>query len=157
MKIKLVYVGKSKKGYLQGSLSDFYKRIQKYVSLEEVVIQDVPNAKSLDSFKRNDLEGKSVLKRLKDSDIVVLLDEKGKGYDSRGFAKFIEDKMLYSRQDMAFVVGGAYGFSPEMYERADFKIKLSDMTFSHQLIRLIMAEQLYRAMTIIKGHPYHND
>lgn len=157
MKFRLMYVGKSKKSYLTGSLGDFYQRIRKYVALDEVIVPDINNAKSLTPEKRKEEEGKLLISKVKDTDFVILLDEKGKSIDSRKFAQFLEEKMIYGRADLVFIVGGAFGFSDAVYKRANYKLRLSDMTFSHQLIRLILAEQLYRAMTIIKGHPYHND
>jgi len=157
MKIRLIYVGKSKKDYLNGSLQDFYKRIKKFVALEEVIIPDISNSKSMTPEKRKLEEGKALISSVKDSEFVILMDEKGKSFNSRGFAQFLEEKMIYSSSDLVIVVGGAFGFSDAVYQRANQKMSLSDMTFSHQLIRLILAEQLYRALTIIKGHPYHND
>jgi len=152
-----MYVGKSKKKYLEGSLNDFYTRIKKYVPLEEIIVKDVSGGKGITDVQRNETEGNTILEKLKKDDFLILLDEKGKRLTSRSFAKFLEDKMIYERKDVVFLVGGASGFSPAVYERANDQVRLSEMTFSHQLIRLIMAEQLYRAMTIINGHPYHND
>ncbi|MFT4661282.1 MAG: 23S rRNA (pseudouridine1915-N3)-methyltransferase [Patiriisocius sp.] len=156
MKIKMIYVGKSKKEYLKGSLQDFYVRIRKYISLEEIIIPDV-SGKGGDTGKRMIIEGNSILDKIKDNELVVLLDEGGKRMTSRAFADYINEKMVYSSSNIVFVVGGAFGFSEEVKLRSNDAIRLSDMTFSHQLIRLIMAEQLYRAMSIINGHPYHND
>ena len=156
MKIKMIYVGKSKKEYLKGSLQDFYVRIKKYISLEEIIIPDA-SGKGGDVKKRMISEGDSILDKIKDNEIVILMDEKGKRMTSRVFADYINEKMVYSRSNIVFVVGGAFGFSEAVKLRSNDSIRLSDMTFSHQLIRLIMAEQLYRAMSIINGHPYHND
>lgn len=157
MKIKLVQVGKSNKSYLRDSLPEFYKRIKKYCDIEEVVVKDQGGSgkTSADVVKKK--EGELILKALDGQGYVVLLDEKGKDWNSRQLAGFVSERLMDGTKNLYFVVGGAFGFSDQVYQRANMKLRLSSMTFSHQLIRLILAEQLYRAFTIVNGHPYHND
>ena len=121
------------------------------------VIPELKNTKNLSIAEQQEKEADLILKQLETSDEVVLLDEKGKQFSSVGFSEFISKKMLASHKRMIFVVGGPYGFSERVYQRANGKVSLSAMTFSHQMIRLIFVEQLYRAMTILKGEPYHHE
>lgn len=121
------------------------------------VIPELKNTKNLSIAEQQEKEADLILKQLETSDEVVLLDEKGKQFTSVGFSEFIAKKMLASHKRMIFVVGGPYGFSERVYQRANGKVSLSAMTFSHQMIRLIFVEQLYRAMTILKGEPYHHE
>lgn len=155
MEIKLIQTGKTKFQYLQEGISDYQKRIGHYVNFEEITIPDLKNAKSLTIPEIKRKEGEQVLKILDKSAFLVLLDERGKNINSEEFAAFIM-KNMNSGRDIVMLIGGAYGFSDEVYSRANEKISLSKMTFSHQLVRLIFAEQLYRAMTIIRGEPYHH-
>lgn len=121
------------------------------------VIPELKNTKNLSISEQTEKEADLILKQLENSDEVVLLDEKGKQYSSMGFSEFLSKKMLASHKRMIFVVGGPYGFSERVYQRANGKISLSSMTFSHQMIRVIFVEQVYRAMTILKGEPYHHE
>ena len=122
-----------------------------------VEIPELKNASALSRDQIKSREGELVLKNLRPSDEVILLDEKGREYRSTDFAALLQEKLSRSSRDLVFVIGGAYGFSPEVYSRADGKMSLSQMTFSHQMVRTIFAEQLYRAFTIIKGEPYHHE
>lgn len=157
MKVTFIYIGKTNQNFVKEGFEMYKKRIVHYTNFEEVCIEDVKNPKNIKADKLKQLEGEKILKKLNNTDFVVLLDEKGKAFNSNTFANWIENKMIQSTKNLVFIVGGAFGFSPEVYQRANSKIKLSDMTFSHQIIRAIFAEQLYRAFTIIKGEKYHNN
>ena len=152
-----MYIGKTNQNFVKEGFEMYKKRIVHYTNFEEVCIEDIKNAKNLKSEQLKQLEGENILKKLTNTDLVVLLDEKGKAFNSNTFSKWIENKMIQSTKNLVFIVGGAFGFSEAVYQRANSKIKLSDMTFSHQIIRAIFAEQLYRAFTIIKGEKYHNN
>ena len=155
MKITLLLTGKTKEKYLQTGVEEYVKRINRYTALSVNVIPDLKVTKKTPVDLVKVQEGQEIMQRIRQNDFVVLLDEKGKKFSSEDFASFISG--LEGRSGQAvFVVGGAYGFSSEVYKRADAKLSLSDMTFSHQMVRLIFTEQLYRAFTIIKGEPYHH-
>jgi len=157
MKIKLILVGRTVEKYLQQGVSVYEERLKHYVSFEMVVIPDLKQASSLTENQIKEKEGESVLKNIKPSDRVVLLDERGKMMGSVEWARDLESKGAHLQSDLVFVLGGPYGFSEAVYARANEKISLSKMTFSHQMVRLIFLEQLYRAYTIIKGEPYHHE
>ena len=157
MKVKLLVIGKTTQTYVEEGCNVFFNRLQHYTNFEFQVIQEKKNNSKLQIDQRKQEEGTQILKVLLPTDFVVLLDEKGRSYTSVKFANWIEQQQLNAVSQIVFVVGGAYGFAPKIYERANMKMQLSSMTFSHQLIRLIFAEQLYRAFTIIKGEPYHNE
>ncbi len=157
MKISFVVIGKTSSVEIAKLSDDYVGRIGRYLPFEMRVIADVKNGKSLPNGVLIEREGEAILKGLKDDDFVVLLDDKGKQYTSIEFAKLISDKQNQSVRSLVFVVGGAYGFSKAVYGRANGLISLSKMTFSHQIIRPIFLEQLYRAMTINKGEPYHHE
>ena len=157
MKIKFIVIGKTKSTFLAKGEKDYENRLTHYCTLKEIVILDVKNNVR---FSRNELknkEGKLILKKLLPNEEVILLDNNGKTYSSKDFSNFIQKKMLTGRKSIVFVVGGAFGFSEEVYNRANHQISLSKMTFSHQMVRLIFKEQLYRAFTIIKGEKYHHE
>ncbi|MFI5221572.1 MAG: 23S rRNA (pseudouridine(1915)-N(3))-methyltransferase RlmH [Bacteroidia bacterium] len=156
MKITLVQTGKTHFPFVEEGFALYSKRLKHYCKLETFVIELPSKLKSSDinTIKKN--EGELILKRIPSTDFLILLDENGKEFTSKDFATFIEKKSQ-NRSSLTFVVGGAYGFSKPMYERADAKVSLSKMTFSHQLIPIIFGEQLYRAFTIIKGEPYHHE
>jgi len=156
MKISLVVIGKTDEAYLQKGLEIFMKRIPHYVPFEMKVIPDIKNAKNLSEEQQKDKEGELILQQILSSDELILLDENGLEASSVDFARFLEKKMLSGIKRLVFVIGGPYGFSGSVYSRAIGKISLSKMTFSHQMVRLIFAEQLYRAFTILKGEPYHH-
>jgi len=156
MKITLIQVGKTNQDFVKEGFEMYRKRIVHYTKFEGMIIDDIKNTKNIKADKLKQLEGEKILKKLNNTDFIVLLDEKGKTFTSKTFASWIENKMIQSTKNLVFVIGGAFGFSEEVYQRANSKIRLSDMTFSHQIIRAIFAEQLYRAFTIIKGEKYHN-
>ena len=156
MKISLLVIGKTDEAYLQKGLEIFLKRVPHYVQFEMKVIPDIKNAKSLSEEQQKDKEGEMILQQILPSDELFLLDENGIEVSSVDFARFLEKKMLSGIKRLVFVIGGPYGFSGNVYSRAIGKISLSKMTFSHQMVRLIFAEQLYRALTILKGEPYHH-
>ena len=155
MKIRLLVVGKTKEKEIQSGIDEYLKRLTRYINFQMEVIPDVKVSKKMSSGEVKNLEGKEILKRL-DKDVLILLDEKGKEFTSVGFAKWIENQQMNSTKQLTFLIGGAHGFSEEVYQRATSKIALSKMTFTHQMIRLIFIEQLYRTFTIIKGEKYHH-
>jgi len=157
MKLSLFFVGKTSSDYLEKGIAEYEKRIKRYIDFEIKTIKDLKASKSMPVKTVKLKEGEQILKQLKNNDILILLDEKGKLFTSREFAQYINHKNSTAVKNLIFLVGGAYGFSEEIYKRANGKISLSKMTFSHQPIRLLFVEQLYRAFTIIKGEPYHND
>lgn len=157
MKIELLVVGKTTQTFVRDGLDEFTQRIKRYIPFNIVVIPELKNTKSLSVSEQKQKEGELIVKSLRADDYVTLLDEKGKDFTSQGFAKYIEGKMNTLPGRLVFIIGGPYGFSEEVYARAKETITLSKMTFSHQLIRLIFAEQLYRAFTILRNEPYHHE
>ena len=157
MKIILAVVGKMAGGYLSKGIEEYTSRLKHYVPFEIQYIPDAKNTKSLTETQQKEAEGRNILAAIDKSDYVVLLDEHGKQFTSVEFARYIEKKMAAVQRRLVFVVGGPYGFSPDVYSRASEKISLSSMTFSHEMIRLIFTEQLYRAMTILRNEPYHHE
>ncbi len=156
MKIKLICIGKTGKDFLIAGEQEYLNRLKHYVSIDRLEIPDIKNAKSLSIDQIKELEGKEILSKLQSGDQLILLDENGKLFSSTEFADFLQQKFNQGGKGLVFVIGGAYGFSGEVYEKSIFKISLSKMTFSHQMIRMIFFEQVYRAMTILKGEPYHH-
>ena len=156
MKICLLVIGKSDEEYLQKGIELFMKRIPHYISFEMKVIPDLKNSKNLSEEQQKAKEGELILQQLIPSDDLLLLDEQGLETSSVEFARFLEKKMISGIKRLVFLIGGPYGFSESVYARANGKVSLSKMTFSHQMVRLIFLEQLYRAMTILKGEPYHH-
>ena len=156
MKTTLILVGKTNGKLFNEGIDDYAKRIGHYTPFAVKVLPELKSTKSLSESQQKDKEGKMILKTISPSDFVVLLDEHGTEYRSMEFAKWIE-KRRNGGSDLVFVIGGPYGFSPDVYNRADALISLSRMTFSHQMVRLIFVEQIYRACTIIKGEPYHHE
>lgn len=157
MKINLLVVGKSNNSSLIQLQSEYQNRLKYYINFEMLTIPELKNTKSLSEIEQKEKEGELILKQLDNTDELILLDEKGKLFSSVEFSTFISKKMLSSQKRIVFVVGGPYGFSPKLYNRANGLISLSKMTFSHQMIRVIFVEQLYRAFTILKGEPYHHE
>jgi len=157
MKITLLTVGKTTNANLVTLQDEYQNRLKFYIPFEMVVIPELKNTKNLSIAEQQEKEADLILKQLDTSDEEVLLDDKGKQFTSMGFSEYISKKMLASHKRIVFVVGGPYGFSERVYNRANGKVSLSAMTFSHQMIRLIFIEQLYRAMTILKGEPYHHE
>jgi 23S rRNA (pseudouridine1915-N3)-methyltransferase len=156
MKITLLVVGKTTDTHIQALVQEYQKRLLHYVPFALTVIPELKNTKSLTVEQQKQEEGELILRNVTASMDMILLDERGKEYRSIEFADYIQKKMLSSR-DLVFVVGGPYGFSDAVYQRANGKISLSKMTFSHQMIRLFFVEQIYRAMTILRGEPYHHE
>lgn len=157
MKITLLTVGKTDRDWVRQGLDIYVSRLRHYIPFSMVEIPELKNVSSLSKDQIKTREGELVLKNIKPTDDVILLDEHGKEYTSVELAKVIQEKISYTGKDMVFIIGGAYGFSQEVYARANSKISLSRMTFSHQMVRAIFAEQLYRAFTIMKGEPYHHE
>ncbi|KAB1062673.1 23S rRNA (pseudouridine(1915)-N(3))-methyltransferase RlmH [Salibacter halophilus] len=157
MRIKILAIGKTRSNYLNEGIDLFLKRLQHYVNVELKNIPDVKGVKNLSTDQQKEKEGEFILKELSTSDRVYLLDEKGKEYTSKKFARFIEKQQVAGYKQIVFLVGGPYGFSQSVYQRADGKIQLSSMTFSHEMVRLFFVEQLYRAYTILNNEPYHHE
>lgn len=156
MKTLLVLVGKTANKHFVVGIKDYHERIEHYMPFDIAVIPELKNTKHLSNEQQKEREGELILEQIKPMDTVVLLDEHGEEYRSIEFANWLQKKRLTARR-LVFVIGGPYGFSPSVYSRANEKISLSRMTFSHQMVRLIFTEQLYRACTIIKGEPYHHE
>lgn len=156
MRITLLVVGKTTDPRLQSLIEDYQQRLKHYIPFEFVVVPDIKNAKTLSQEQLKSAEGQAILSFLTPAMDVLLLDEHGREFRSIEYADFLQKKMGSGR-DLTLVIGGAYGFSKEVYDRANGKISLSQMTFSHQMIRLMAIEQIYRAMTILRGEPYHHE
>lgn len=156
MKITIILNGKTEDSYLVNGIALYESRLKHYVSFETVVIPALKNTQALSVEQQKQKEGELILKNVHSSDKLILLDEKGKEYSSVDFAGFIQQQMNSGIKNIVFVVGGPYGFSEQIYKRANTRISLSKMTFSHQMVRLFFVEQLYRAMTILKNEPYHH-
>lgn len=157
MKITLLAVGKTDKGWIREGLDTYVSRLKHYVPFSITEIPELKNVSSLTKEQIKLREGELILKHVQQSDDLVLLDERGKEYSSMGMAALMQDKMSRGGKDIVFVIGGAYGFSDEVYRRAGSRISLSKMTFSHQMVRVIFTEQIYRAFTIMRGEPYHHE
>jgi 23S rRNA (pseudouridine1915-N3)-methyltransferase len=156
VKVTLLEIGKTDVDYLKKGIDIYLKRISHYILFRELTIPALKNTGNLSEELQKQKEGIQIIEQLQPGDELILLDEKGETYSSVAFAKFIEKKMVAGNRNLVFVIGGPYGFSDEVYGRANTKLSLSTMTFSHQMIRLIFTEQFYRAMTILKGEPYHH-
>lgn len=156
MKTLLIVVGKNTDRHFAAGIADYAERIGHYMPFDIEVIPELKNTRKLTPEQQKTAEGELILKRLQPSDTVVLLDEHGREYRSIELAAWLEQKRQTARR-LVFVVGGPYGFSPDVYARANDKLSLSRLTFSHQMIRLVFTEQIYRACTIIKGEPYHHE
>lgn len=156
MKIQLICVGKTVSKYLIEGENEYLKRLKHYNPVEKIEIPELKNAKKLSQEQIKIAEGELILKHLKTGDSMILLDENGKHVDSVGFSQFLQKKFNSGGKKIVFVIGGAYGFSDEIYAKASGKISLSKMTFSHQMVRVFFLEQIYRSFTILKGEPYHH-
>ena len=156
MKTILILVGKTTDKHFQAGISDYTERIGRYMPFDIVTIPELKNTKSLSEDQQKTMEGELILKQLQPSDTLVLLDEHGKELRSVELAKWLEQKQQTARR-LVFVIGGPYGFSEAVYNRANEQLSLSKLTFSHQMVRLVFTEQIYRACTIIKGEPYHHE
>ena len=157
MKTVLLVVGKTVEQHYVAAIADYVERVKHYIPFDMEVIPELKNTKSLSMDQQKEREGSLIIKSLQPGDVVVLLDEKGKEFRSVEFASWMEGKLNTVSRRLVFVVGGPYGFSKSVYALANDKISLSKMTFSHQMIRLIFVEQLYRAMNILHGGPYHHE
>ena len=157
MKITLIVVGRTVEKHYIAGINDYLERIKHFISFDMEVIPELKNTKSLTMEQQKEREGELILKSLQPGDVAVLLDEGGKEFRSVEFANWIEKKMHTVNKRLVFIIGGPYGFSPKVYQAAQDKISLSKMTFSHQMVRLIFVEQLYRAMTILNNGPYHHE
>lgn len=157
MKITLLVVGRTVEKHYIAGINDYLERTKHFISFDMEVIPELKNTKSLTMEQQKEKEGELILKSLQPGDVVVLLDEGGKEFRSVEFASWIEKKMHTVNKRLVFIIGGPYGFSSKVYQAAQEKISLSKMTFSHQMIRLIFVEQVYRAMTILNGGPYHHE
>ena len=156
MKITLLFTGKTSDARFASLIDDYQQRLKHYVPFDFVVVPDVKNAKSLSEEQLKSAEGEAILARLTPAMEVILLDEHGREFRSIEYADWLQKKMG-SGKDLTLIIGGAYGFSKAVYDRANGKLSLSQMTFSHQMIRIMAIEQLYRAMTILRGEPYHHE
>lgn len=156
MQIRLIAVGKTDHAAIQTLLEEYSKRLGFYIKFEMEIIPDLKNSKNLSEAAQKEKEGELILKKVQTSDELVLLDEQGKQYSSVDFSDYLQKKMNAGLKQLIFVIGGPYGFSEEVYQRANGKISLSKMTFSHQMVRVFFVEQLYRAFTILKNEPYHH-
>ncbi len=157
MKIEIWVTGKTAFSYLEEGTALYIKRLERYIPFQMVVFNDIKNAKNMSADILKQKECEQLLVKFTKDDVVFLFDENGKQHTSVEFANFIDKQMSQSVKRLIFVIGGAYGFSEEFYKRANGQLSLSKMTFSHQMIRLFAVEQVYRAMTILKGEPYHNE
>lgn len=156
MQIKLIAIGKTDNKNLQSLIEDYQKRLSHYIKFEFEIIPDLKKIKHLSEEQQKEKEGELILSKTQNSDILILLDENGKQMDSVAFSDYLQKHMNSGIKTLIFVIGGPYGFSEEVYKRANGKLGLSKMTFSHQMVRLFFIEQLYRGFTILKNEPYHH-
>ncbi|QTD37769.1 23S rRNA (pseudouridine(1915)-N(3))-methyltransferase RlmH [Polaribacter batillariae] len=157
MKIKLLAIGKTDNKNLIQLIDEYQKRLKHYIKFELEIIPDIKNVKNLSEIQQKEKEGELILSKLQNTDVLVLLDDKGKNYTSIEFSKYLQKKMNAGIKQLVLVIGGPYGFSDAVYKKASGKISFSKMTFSHQMIRLFIVEQLYRGFTILKNEPYHHE
>ena len=157
MKTTFILIGKTIDPHLNALIDEYTKRITRYIPFEIEVIPELKNTKNLSCEQQKNKEAELLPKQLKPGDTIVLLDEKGKEFRSVDFSKYLENKLTTVNRRLVFIIGGPYGFAPQIYALAHERISLSKMTFSHQMIRLLFVEQIYRALTISKGEPYHHE
>jgi 23S rRNA (pseudouridine1915-N3)-methyltransferase len=157
MKIALLQVGKTSGKYLTDGINTFKERVRKYNDFEIFTIPDIRSTRNMPAREQITREGEKILKFFKKDDYIVILDDKGKEFSTLEFSSWLEKMFMAQKKRIVFVVGGAWGFSDEIFEMADFNLSLSRLTFSHQMVRLLFLEQLYRAFTVIKGEPYHHE
>ena len=155
--MKLIVIGKTKSKFLLDGENEYQKRLKHYCKFSELIISDIKNGGKLSKKELKEKEGNLILQSIKNNDYVILLDDKGLALSSADFAEFLNKKMVSSTNELVFIIGGAFGFSESAYKRANTKLSLSKMTFSHQIVRMIFKEQLYRAFTILKGEKYHHE
>ncbi len=156
MQIKLLAIGKTDNSQLQSLIDDYTKRLSYYIKFEFEIIPDLKKVKHLSKTQQKQKEGELILSKLNVSDVLILLDENGKQMDSVGFSNYLQKHMNSGIKQLVFIIGGPYGFSEEVYQKAQGKLSLSKMTFSHQMVRLFFIEQLYRGCTILRNEPYHH-
>lgn len=156
MNIKLIAIGKTDHKNLQTLIEEYTKRLSFYIKFDLEIIPDIKNVKNLSESQQKEKEGELILSKITSTDNLILLDENGKSFSSIGFSEFLQKKMNAGTKTLVFVIGGPYGFSENVYQKANGKVSLSEMTFSHQMVRLFIIEQLYRGFTILKNEPYHH-
>ena len=156
MNIRLLAIGKTDNKALQSLIDDYTKRLSFYIKFDLEIIPDIKNVKNLSESQQKEKEGELILSKLTPTDQLIVLDENGTAFSSIGFSDYLQKKMNSGAKTLVFVIGGPYGFSDEVYQKAQGKISLSEMTFSHQMVRLFFIEQLYRGFTILKNEPYHH-
>ena len=157
MALKIILIGEPSKGYVLSGEQEFLKRIGRFLKIQTILIHPPKKWNQFKPEERKNAEGGKILDLVQATDQLILLDEQGKQYTSVGFAEKLDSLLAFGGGDVVFVIGGAYGFSKAVYQRANQKVSLSKMTFNHHLVRVIFLEQLYRALTILHGHPYHNE
>ena len=156
MNIRLITIGKTDNKSLQSLIDDYTKRLSFYVKFDLEIIPDIKNVKNLSEAQQKEKEGELILSKITPTDHLILLDENGKTFSSVGFSDFLQKKMNAGTKTLVFVIGGPYGFSETVYQKAQGKVSLSEMTFSHQMVRLFVIEQIYRGFTILRNEPYHH-
>lgn len=156
MNIKLIAIGKTDNKNLQTLIEEYTKRLSFYIKFDLEIIPDIKNVKNLSEAQQKEKEGELILSKIAPTDNLILLDENGKTFSSVGFSDFLQKKMNAGIKTLVFVIGGPYGFSETVYNKANGKVSLSEMTFSHQMVRLFVIEQIYRGFTILKNEPYHH-
>lgn len=157
MDILLLAVGRTGTGFVRDGIAEYVGRLKRYIPFSFVELPDVRSTRSMTEQRQKDMEGELILSRINSCDLVVLLDEHGREYSSMEFSAYMEKTMASGKKRVVFVVGGPYGFSNDVYARADSKMSLSRMTFNHEMVRMFFVEQLYRAMTILRHEPYHHE
>jgi 23S rRNA (pseudouridine1915-N3)-methyltransferase len=157
VKILLLVIGDTDKNYMKEGINEYVKRLSFYIPFEYKVIPDIKNRGALSAELQKEKESHLIINQVLPGDYLILLDERGTEFSSAGFSGWIGQKMIAGVRRLVFVIGGPYGFSNVVYQRSDFNLSMSQMTFSHQMVRLIFAEQIYRAMTIIRNEPYHHE
>ena len=157
MKVKLIVIGKTKSKFLIDGENEYQKRLRHYCKFSELIIPDIKNGGKLSKKELKEKEGNLILASIKNSDYVTLLDDKGLALTSIEFSELLNKNMVSSTNELVFIIGGAFGLSESVFQRANTKLSLSKMTFSHQMVRMIFKEQLYRAFTILKGEKYHHE
>lgn len=156
MNIRLLAIGKTDNKALQTLIDDYTKRLSFYVKFDLEIIPDIKNVKNLSEAQQKEKEGELILSKITPTDQLILLDENGKTFSSVGFSDFLQKKMNAGIKTLVFVIGGPYGFSETVYQKSQGKVSLSEMTFSHQMVRLFVIEQIYRGFTILRNEPYHH-
>lgn len=156
MNIRLIAIGKTDNKDLQSLINDYTKRLSFYVKFDLEIIPDIKNVKNLSETQQKEKEGELILSKISATDQLILLDENGKTFSSVGFSDYLQKKMNTGIKTLVFVIGGPYGFSETVYQKAQGKVSLSEMTFSHQMVRLFIIEQIYRGFTILRNEPYHH-